>query len=90
MALDEGFSPGKMGAIMVTYEQAMTAREFHYAPVCSAKRVERWRRNGETKVWKTREGEFRVPVKFGIRSYSYITHLNANEFHVSEECEFHG
>jgi saccharopine dehydrogenase-like NADP-dependent oxidoreductase len=74
---------------MATYEQAMTAREFHYAPACTKTRVERWRRNGETKVWKTREGEFRVPVKFGLRSYSYITHLNAGEFHVASECEFH-
>jgi hypothetical protein len=73
---------------MVTYDQALTAREFHYAPACTPKRVERWRRNGQTKVWKTREGEFRVPVKYGIRDYSYITDLNAYEFHVASECEF--
>lgn len=71
---------------MVTYEQAISAREFHYAPACTPVRQERWRRNGATKTWKTREGEFRVPVKFGLRSYSYITQDNASEFHVAEEC----
>lgn len=74
-------------AIMVTYEQAISAREFHYAPACTKTRVERWRRNGKTQVWKTRAGEFSVPVKFGLKSYSYITHNNAHEFHVAGECE---
>lgn len=35
-----------------------------------------WRRNGATKTWKTRPGEFRIPVKFGLYSYDYITHTN--------------
>jgi hypothetical protein len=75
---------------MVTYDQALTAREFHYAPACTKIRVEKWRRNGQTKVWKTREGEFRIPVKYGIRDYSYITDLNADQFHVAEECRVDG
>lgn len=36
----------------------------------------RWRRNGRTKTWKTRPGEFRIPVKHGLRSYGYITEYN--------------
>jgi len=31
------------------------------------------RRNGATKVWKTRPSEYRIPVKAGLRSYGYIT-----------------
>lgn len=39
-----------------------------------------WRRNGATKTWKTRPGEFRIPVKFGLYGYGYITHTNADGF----------
>lgn len=34
------------------------------------------RRNGATQTWKTRPGEFRIPVKAGFKSYGSITHLN--------------
>lgn len=39
----------------------------------------RWwrvRRNGRTKLWKTRPDEFRVPVKAGLRSCGEITHTS--------------
>jgi len=39
------------------------------------------RRNGATKVWKSRPGHFRVPVKAGLRSCAYITHENMNSGH---------
>lgn len=31
------------------------------------------RRNGKTQLWKTRPGEFRIPVKIGFRSFGAIT-----------------
>jgi len=31
------------------------------------------RRNGKTVTWKTRPGEFRLPVKFGLKGYHSIT-----------------
>ena len=34
------------------------------------------RRNGATKLWKTRSGEFRIPVKFGWKYFGYITQDN--------------
>jgi outer membrane protein assembly factor BamB len=34
------------------------------------------RRNGKTQTWKTRPGEFRIPVKAGLRSCGEITDLN--------------
>jgi hypothetical protein len=38
------------------------------------------RRNGATKTWKTRPGEFRIPVKYGMYEYFYITDKNADEW----------
>jgi hypothetical protein len=38
------------------------------------------RRNGSTKTWKTRPGEFRIPVKYGMYEYFYITDKNADEW----------
>ena len=34
----------------------------------------RVRRNGQTKIWKTRPGEYRIPVKAGLRSCGEVTH----------------
>lgn len=42
----------------------------------------RWRRNGKTKLWKTRPQEFRIPVKFGLYAYGYITEANEADFEV--------
>lgn len=70
---------------MITFDQALTAREFHYDGAEPAK-IERWRRNGRTQTWKTRPGEFRIPVKWGLRGYSYITHHDAGAFHTEEDC----
>jgi hypothetical protein len=43
----------------------------------------RWwrvRRNGRTKLWKTRPGQWRIPIKAGLRSHAYITEFNAHCF----------
>jgi hypothetical protein len=43
----------------------------------------RWwrvRRNGATKTWKTRPGEFRIPIKAGLRSCAYLTETNVQHF----------
>lgn len=42
----------------------------------------RWRKNGKTKMWKTRPGEFRIPVKFGLYDHTYITHENVGSYEV--------
>lgn len=72
---------------MVTQEQAASVREFHFEGrgPCTTK-VERWRANGAIKTWVTRPGEFRLPIKWGLRSYDYLTHENADQFHVASEC----
>jgi hypothetical protein len=70
---------------MITKEQALWTSAFHEDHKPGAK-VYRWRRNGVTKTWKTRPTEFRVPVKYGIRSYAYITEVEAGRFHTEDEC----
>jgi hypothetical protein len=70
----------------VTKTQALRADRFHYEPACTPARTERWRRNGATKLWKTRPDEFRIPVKYGLRDYSYITELNGHKFHTEADC----
>lgn len=34
----------------------------------------RVRTSGRVKTWKTRPGEFRVPVKYGLHTHGEITH----------------
>lgn len=43
-----------------------------------------WRRNGKTKVWKTRPDEFKIPIKHGMYSYGYIDNTNAHLFEVDQ------
>ncbi len=79
---------------MVTMKQALTASEFHYGDCLRAvgprggatTRQERWRRNGATKTWKTRAWAFSVPIKHGLRDYSYLTEISAREFHALADC----
>lgn len=79
---------------MITYDQAMTAREFHYGACTETvgprggitRKVEAWRANGVIKTWKTRDGEWRLPIKYGMRGYSYMDQNNAEDFHVASEC----
>ncbi len=78
----------------ITFEQAMTANRFHEDGCAETvgprggvtTRVYEWRRNGATKTWKTRPGEFRVPIKWGLKMYAYLEPCNANQFHVESEC----
>lgn len=42
------------------------------------------RRNGATKTWKTRPGEFRIPVKAGFRTSGYVEHNNLHHFEIRE------
>lgn len=75
----------------ITKEQAVNEnnREFHSDTrngIHIAK-CDRWRRNGKTQAWKTRPDEFKIPVKFGLYGYGYITELTASCFHLASECE---
>ena len=67
----------------ITYQTALTCDRFY-------SRTERYagrrnkpggpyeaRRNGATQTWKTRPGQFRIPIKIGFRQYGYIDNHNA-------------
>lgn len=47
----------------------------------------RVRRNGATKLWKTRPNDYRIPVKAGLRAYGYVTPdaMRVGSFKISEE-----
>lgn len=70
---------------MITRQQALTVNQFHedHEP---AGKICQWRRNGTTQTWKTRPDEFRIPVKYGLRSYDQITQDNASQFHAEADC----
>jgi hypothetical protein len=74
---------------MVTFEQAVTAERFHEN---QGQRSDGscyvWRRNGATQTWKTRPGEFRIPVKYGMYQYGQIRHDIAEQFHTEADCPF--
>lgn len=38
------------------------------------------RRNGATKLWKTRPNEYRIPIKAGLKVYGYIEPTNLTGF----------
>jgi hypothetical protein len=80
---------------VVTKQQAIEGSDFHYG-TCrimigpSGGRnlaIEQWRRNGQTKLWKSRPDEFQVPIKWGLRGYGYLTQQNATLFHLASECK---
>ncbi len=79
---------------MVTKAQAIEAQEFHCGPCIvyvgprggRTLRQEVWRRNGKTKVWKTRPEDFKVPVKHGLYKYGYIDNGNASTCHTAADC----
>jgi hypothetical protein len=83
----------------VTREDALIATEFHFG---TCKRVigprggeelvqEKWRRNGETRTWKTRPNDFAIPLKFGIvcRKSNFYTLTNENDtgWHTAQGCQ---
>lgn len=86
----------------VTKEIAQRGGTFHFAARCDMRHhsielggpkkaittIERWRANGKVKTWKTRPEEFRLPIKYGMRDYSEITHLNGDEFHHEADCPY--
>lgn len=61
-------------------EQALQAGQI-YAEMRNGK-FWRVRRNGKTKIWRTRPGHFEIPVKAGLRSYGYIRHDNLHHFKI--------
>jgi len=66
----------------VTAQTAQTASHFWHRKLkyAGGRRALEVRRNGATKTWKTRPGEFKTPVKYGMYEYFYITDKNADDW----------
>lgn len=69
---------------MITKQIAIEAKyrqEFHHINLKNAdKSPVRCRVNGACKTWKTRPNEFRLPVKYGLKSCFYIDQDNAAQW----------
>lgn len=69
---------------MITFEQALTAQRFEHVTIKNEDGTPaRARRNGQTKVWKTRPEDFQIPVKHGLKECFYITPENAADWTVA-------
>jgi hypothetical protein len=51
-------------------------------PIVACTRLYYYRSNGKCKTWKRDATRFRLPVKHGLYSYSYITESNAHMFEI--------
>lgn len=71
---------------MITRDDALTADRFHEEHEPGGKIYE-WCRNGRTQTWRTRPDNFRIPVKYGLRSYGQITESEAHLFHRADQCD---
>ena len=94
---------------MITLEDALNEREFHYTGINYSGRDPGYgrqvqcerivgprggvrvtiltaRRNGKTQTWRTRPGEFRIPIKIGFRGYGAITHDDSADWHAAKDC----
>ncbi len=70
---------------MITKDQAINARMFYHVELKNKDGTSlRARRNGKTKTWKTPPDVFRVPVKYGLYDYGYITQSDAFQFTTEE------
>ncbi len=75
-------------------QTALGTDRFHYGE-CSERvgpkggryvKREQWRRNGKNQTWVTRPEEFRIPIKYGMRSYDEIKAGNVDRFHAEDDC----
>lgn len=67
--------------------RAVITQMFHHNTLKNADGTcQRWRRNGKTKLWKTRPEEFIVPVKQGMYNYGRIHLRNCANYHDERDC----
>ena len=66
---------------MITKDQAMTKRHFSHVTLKDSRgNPVVCRANGKCQTWKTRPNDFKLPVKYGLYQYFYITPENADEW----------
>lgn len=47
---------------------------------------QRWHINGRMKIWKREPHRFQIPVKRSLWEFMYVTEVNADQFHLEEDC----
>ena len=57
---------------------------YHVSLKDSQGRALKVRVNGKCKTWKTRENEFKLPVKYGLYKHFYIDQDNCHEWSETE------
>ena len=71
----------------MTFEEALNLKYgqslIHYKFKNADKSPVRCKVNGKVKQWKTRPGEFLVPVKRGLYQFFYLDQGNASEWSVA-------
>lgn len=73
----------KTDAVSSTYRQVF----YHVTERNADGTACRARVNGRCKTWKTRLGEFKLPVKYGLYGHFYITEHNAHEWLLTDPTE---
>jgi len=71
----------------VNKEIAMSADEFFSTTLKNRDKKQtplKVRRNGKTQTWKTRPNDFKIPVKYGLYEYTYITQDNCDSWYVED------
>lgn len=69
--------------IPVNRDSAQTGTLFNHVSLLNSDGSPlRARRNGTTKVWKTRPNEFKIPAKYGLKQCFYITQDNCHEWRI--------
>lgn len=77
--IDKDAREGKL-----TRQTAMTARNFWHRTATYKNGITpiEVRRNGATKTWKRQPDKFKIPVKYGMYEFFYITDADAAEWSV--------
>ena len=69
-----------------TAESLYRGQILHHTTALTADKTPvRARVNGKVKFWKTFPDEFRIPMKYGLKTYFYITELNAQDWIIPED-----
>lgn len=68
-------------APQLTAADLLTTHEFWHRTVTNTDGTPvRCRKTGALKTWKTRPGDFRLPVKYGLKTSFYLTPKNIGEW----------
>ena len=69
---------------MITKDQAMSNRYFKHVSLKDSRgNPVKCRAAGKCQIWKTRPADFKLPVKYGLKQWFYITPENAHEWNVA-------